>query len=402
MASDIRLNDNNTISVEGNLGFGTSAPVRPVHAENGELHSGGPGGGISFADRSKPGFVSGPTSGQRWVWYADAGQARLWSGGDALKIGRKGGNGTTFQAELVGDLKISRQAGTGAPARPLHVDSGEIHSGGTHGGLSFANRSTADFVENPDDGQRWLWYSVNGHARLWSGTDALEVLRGANNTFNLGLKGDILGGGLDGTTAKLVKGANHFGTSTVRTIAEAISLDHPSAPTHVAGPITQLTPGASARSVIDPEPTPPIPEQTSPLPPRLALAHDYVEGQRDSLVLNHTRKYGDGVVVDGNLKVTGVFSQASSAALKDEVAELSGAAAMATLRDLNPVTYRYKADATQEQHVGFIAEDVPDLVASAGRDRLAPMDIVAVLTRAVQEQQKTISALVAEVDALRS
>jgi len=39
--------------------------------------------------------------------------------------------------------------------------------------------------------------------------------------------------------------------------------------------------------------------------------------------------------------------------------------------------------------VGFIAEDVPALVATKDRKRLSPMDIVAVITRVVQEQQKT-------------
>jgi hypothetical protein len=39
--------------------------------------------------------------------------------------------------------------------------------------------------------------------------------------------------------------------------------------------------------------------------------------------------------------------------------------------------------------VGFIAEDVPDLVATKDRKGLSPMDIVAVLTKVVQEQQKT-------------
>ena len=43
--------------------------------------------------------------------------------------------------------------------------------------------------------------------------------------------------------------------------------------------------------------------------------------------------------------------------------------------------------------VGFIAEDVPDLVARKGRRGLSSMDIVAVLTRVVQAQQKTIGAL---------
>jgi len=36
---------------------------------------------------------------------------------------------------------------------------------------------------------------------------------------------------------------------------------------------------------------------------------------------------------------------------------------------------------------------VPDLVATKDRKGLSPMDIVAVLTKVVQQQQKTISAL---------
>jgi hypothetical protein len=62
------------------------------------------------------------------------------------------------------------------------------------------------------------------------------------------------------------------------------------------------------------------------------------------------------------------------------------------LNNLNPVTFNYKAD-KKDDHVGFIAEDVPALVASKDRKGLSSMDIVAVLTRVVQEQQKTIDQL---------
>jgi hypothetical protein len=50
------------------------------------------------------------------------------------------------------------------------------------------------------------------------------------------------------------------------------------------------------------------------------------------------------------------------------------------------VRYNYKAN-PREKHVGFIAEDVPDLVAREDRKSLSPMDIVAVLTKVVQEQK---------------
>ncbi len=49
--------------------------------------------------------------------------------------------------------------------------------------------------------------------------------------------------------------------------------------------------------------------------------------------------------------------------MKDNVAPLSTHQAMVALQGLDAVTFTYKADATKEQHVGFIAEDVPDLVA---------------------------------------
>ena len=48
--------------------------------------------------------------------------------------------------------------------------------------------------------------------------------------------------------------------------------------------------------------------------------------------------------------------------------------------------------------LGFIAEDVPGLVASTDRISLSTMDIVAVLTRVVQEQQQKIAELEKRLD----
>jgi hypothetical protein len=96
----------------------------------------------------------------------------------------------------------------------------------------------------------------------------------------------------------------------------------------------------------------------------------------------------------------GVWTNASSRDYKDEIQDLSAADAEKTLEGLNPVTYKYK-NTVNEHHVGFIAEDVPDLVATEGRKSLSPMDIVAVLTKVVQDQQKTIDDLAAKVAALQ-
>jgi hypothetical protein len=88
----------------------------------------------------------------------------------------------------------------------------------------------------------------------------------------------------------------------------------------------------------------------------------------------------------------GVWTNASSIALKENISTLGSDEAATTLQALNPVKYNYKAE-KDENHVGFIAEEVPELVAMKDRKSLSPMDIVAVLTKVTQDQQKTIENL---------
>jgi hypothetical protein len=88
----------------------------------------------------------------------------------------------------------------------------------------------------------------------------------------------------------------------------------------------------------------------------------------------------------------GVWTDASSRAYKENIHALTIDEAKEALSDLNPVKYNYKKD-KEEEYLGFIAEDVPDLVASKDRKGMSPMDVVAVLTKVVQEQQDTITKL---------
>jgi hypothetical protein len=100
-----------------------------------------------------------------------------------------------------------------------------------------------------------------------------------------------------------------------------------------------------------------------------------------------------------SLTAGGVWQNASSRELKRDITDLSEKDAMTALQGLNPVTFRYKAE-PGEQYVGFVAEDVPELVAAGDHKHMNAMDVVAVLTKVVQEQQKTIEALSAKVDQL--
>ena len=88
----------------------------------------------------------------------------------------------------------------------------------------------------------------------------------------------------------------------------------------------------------------------------------------------------------------GVWTNSSSIANKENVETLTPEEALAALAALEPVLFNYKTD-RGDQHVGFIAEDVPDLVASRDRKGLSSMDVVAVLTKVVQMQQQKIEEL---------
>jgi hypothetical protein len=96
----------------------------------------------------------------------------------------------------------------------------------------------------------------------------------------------------------------------------------------------------------------------------------------------------------------GTWQNSSSRQLKENIEGLTADEAMEALGGLEPVKFNYKAD-KGEKHVGFIAEDVPDLVATKDRKGLSPMDVVAVLTKVVQDQQKTIDELGREIAELK-
>jgi len=80
----------------------------------------------------------------------------------------------------------------------------------------------------------------------------------------------------------------------------------------------------------------------------------------------------------------------SSRELKENIEELGVAESQAALEQLVPVKYSYKVE-KGERHVGFIAEDVPELVATKDRKAVGAMDVVGVLTKVIQEQQKTMA-----------
>ena len=107
------------------------------------------------------------------------------------------------------------------------------------------------------------------------------------------------------------------------------------------------------------------------------------------------------VAANGDVFATS-FNPISSRALKHDIVNLDSRKASETVRQLTPVEFVYNADESGEKRVGFIAEDVPELVAAKDHKTLSSMDLVAVLTKVVQEQQKTMDAMQKRLEQLEA
>jgi hypothetical protein len=97
-------------------------------------------------------------------------------------------------------------------------------------------------------------------------------------------------------------------------------------------------------------------------------------------------------LANGASNSDGMWINASSRALKENIEDLDTETAMEAFHQLKPVTYNYKSN-KEEPVVGFIAEDVPEVVAINSRKGLNALEMVALLTKVVQEQEKEISRL---------
>ncbi|HEX9564660.1 MAG TPA: tail fiber domain-containing protein [Gemmatimonadaceae bacterium] len=93
-----------------------------------------------------------------------------------------------------------------------------------------------------------------------------------------------------------------------------------------------------------------------------------------------------------HLDATGQWNPASSMALKQNIMPLGLDLARSTLTGLEPVTFRFIA-APDREHAGFIAERVPELASGPGGKTLSTVDIIAILTKVVQDQQERIERL---------
>ena len=123
----------------------------------------------------------------------------------------------------------------------------------------------------------------------------------------------------------------------------------------------------------------------------LALANDGAIGIGGEINPSDAINHPSGA----HLTMGGAWTNSSSRKNKENINPLLLDDALKTVIDLEPVSYRNKLDG--QEYVGFVAEDVPELVAEPDGESLSPMDIVAVLTKVVQHQQREIEELKAQI-----
>jgi len=109
--------------------------------------------------------------------------------------------------------------------------------------------------------------------------------------------------------------------------------------------------------------------------------------------------------VSGDVGAT-AFYYTSDARLKKNIETLSSSDSLKNILALSPVSFNWKSDGTAS--IGLIAQDVekvfPTLVSTdaTGMKSVEYGNIVAPLISAIQEQQKEIDALKAEVESLKN
>lgn len=93
------------------------------------------------------------------------------------------------------------------------------------------------------------------------------------------------------------------------------------------------------------------------------------------------------IAANGDMFAT-TFSPVSSRTMKDHIVDLDFRDADQALQQMTPVEFVYKDDFAGRQHIGFIAEDVPEIIAEPGRMSVPLMDAVAVVTAVVKGQDQ--------------
>ena len=102
---------------------------------------------------------------------------------------------------------------------------------------------------------------------------------------------------------------------------------------------------------------------------------------------------GDPLSQRWGLNEVGDWVKSSSRDLKENIVDFTARKAVVALDGLKPVTYTWADDRERKTRPDFIAEDPPKIAATPDGTEIIPFNILTVLTRAVQQQQRMIDSM---------
>lgn len=400
----------------GRVGIGTASPQGALEV-NGDIRAGNSDLYFTKTDHNHTGVI-GNQSG-----FAAIENAQNY---DALMIlGRAGTTKGRYvrlwdYLQVNGSMDITGRVGidTTNPGAPLHVASymavgpfaattgqGGIDVTGPAAEFSFVKRTLTAWPANPSPGDRFVWYNPDGTARLWTEDmgDLLTVTNDGNlgfgarvrqminlwrTEYGIGIQGGTQYFRTDGNFAWYRGGVHNDNTvnpggGAVQMVIRhndnvGISTANPAVKLHVIGNRIRLTKASNANHFVD------LRADGSALDLESVGADLYINnhGQTSTRIRN--------------------FVQISSQAFKENIATLAHQEALQVLDGLRSVKFSYKDDETSQPRLGFIAEEVPAIVATADQTGFRPTDVLAALTTVVQEQARQITCLLDKVAALEA
>ena len=108
----------------------------------------------------------------------------------------------------------------------------------------------------------------------------------------------------------------------------------------------------------------------------------------------------DKLTVNANGKIfANGIGQISSRSVKDNITNLSEGDALTAFTQLQPVLFNYKGDT--DQQAGFIAEDVPSVIAAPDHKSINPLEVTALITSVVKTQQKQLEMQEKQIQEMR-
>lgn len=114
---------------------------------------------------------------------------------------------------------------------------------------------------------------------------------------------------------------------------------------------------------------------------------------------NDTLDFGN-IAHNARLTTGGQWIPGSSRSFKENIRDLSSQEALTAFDSLKPVTFNYK-NTPQDAQIGFIAEDVPELVSTPDHKTLTRTPLLSILTKIIQDQDRILEEQNREIEILK-